>query len=109
MQDDLSRWISKRIEDLREIKGVSAREMSRRIIREENYIRRIETGKMKPSLPVLHDICQYLGISLKDFFEDESENPMELNEIIRLLKTLKRRELDCIKTMTELLADKRKN
>ena len=52
LQEDCLKWIASRIEDLRESKGVSAREMSRNIDKEETYIRKIETGKITPK-PIL--------------------------------------------------------
>ena len=107
MQDDCLKWISKRLEDLREFKGVSAREMSRGINKEETYIRQIETGKITPSIPMLSEICQYLGISLKDFFDYEVENPESLNGLIELLRPLGRREIESITNIVELIAEKK--
>jgi transcriptional regulator with XRE-family HTH domain len=109
VQGDLQSWIGKRIEDLREVRGVSAREMSRGINKEETYIRQMETGKSTPSIATLYSICEYLNISLKDFFDDEVENPEALNNVIGLLRTLGRRELDCITNMAELLTEKKGN
>jgi transcriptional regulator with XRE-family HTH domain len=108
VQEDYLKWIASRIEDLRESKGVSAREMSRGIDKEETYIRKIETEKITPSIPVLLEICHYLGISLKDFFDNEIENPELLNELIELLRPLGKYEIESITSIVELIA-KNKN
>ena len=106
MQEDCLVWVAKRIEDLREAKGVSAREMSRGIDKEETYIRKIEMSKMTPSISVLSSICQYLGITMKDFFDDGMENPKLLNHLVEILKTLDTHELECITGVVELIAKK---
>ena len=107
MEDDCMKWVAKRIEDLRDFKGVSAREMSRRIDREETYIRQVETGKITPSISTISMVCQYLGITLKDFFDTEVQNPESLNNLIELLKPLGKREIESITSIVELIAEKK--
>ena len=74
--------IGKRITELRLHKRVSAREMSLSIGHSENYINKIENGKSLPSITALFDICFYLNISLKDFFDRSNNNPSMVNEYI---------------------------
>jgi len=107
VQDDCLKWIAKRLENLRNIKGVSAREMSRGIDKEETYIRQIEKGKITPSISVLSEICQYLGITLRDFFDTEVESPESLNELIELLRPLGRYEINSITNIVELIAERK--
>lgn len=107
LQDKLIKWIGKRIEDLREERGISAREMSKRVVKEESYIRSIEVGRSKPSIIALADICDYMGISLKDFFDDEMEYPDMINRLIENAKRLNKRELETLVTLSELLAEKK--
>ena len=107
MENESLAWISKRVENLRECKGISAREMSRGINKEETYIRQVETGKIIPSITVLSLICQYLGISIKDFFDDEVENPESLNYLIKILRPLGKREIESITSITELISENR--
>lgn len=71
-----------RIAKLRVKKGVSARDMSLSIGQSENYINKIENKHSLPSLQGLFYICEYLGITPKEFFDDEAENPVRLNEIL---------------------------
>ena len=40
----------------------------------QSYVRDIELGNKNPTIEVLFQLCQALGISLKDFFDDESLN-----------------------------------
>ena len=58
-----------RLAQLREKKNVSAREMSLAIGQNPGYINNIESGKSLPSLPGVFYICDYLGISVSEFFD----------------------------------------
>ena len=92
-----------RLAQLREKKNVSAREMSLAIGQNAGYINNIESGKSLPSLPGVFYICDYLGISVSEFFNSETTNPKKLNEIINDLKKLDDRQLDTIATLVKEL------
>ncbi len=92
-----------RLAKLREKKNVSAREMSLAIGQNAGYINNIESGKSLPSLPGVFYICDYLGISVSEFFNSETTNPKKLNEIINDLKKLDDRQLDTIATLVKEL------
>ena len=57
-----------RLTQLREEKGVSARDMSLSLGLSATYINRIENGRMMPSMPVFFDICDYFMIEPGEFF-----------------------------------------
>ena len=87
---------SLRLAQLREKKGVSARDMSLSMGQNPGYINNIESGKSMPSLTGIFYICDYLGITPSEFFDMDSQNPTKLNEIIANLKRLDDRQLDTI-------------
>ena len=87
---------SLRLAQLREKKGVSARDMSLSMGQNPGYINNIESGKSMPSLTGIFYICDYLGITPSEFFDIETQNPTKLNEIIANLKRLDDRQLDTI-------------
>lgn len=87
---------SLRLAQLREKKGVSAREMSLSMGQNPGYINNIESGKSMPSISGVFYICEYLGITPSEFFDTELQNPSKLNEIIASLKLLDNRQLDTI-------------
>ena len=87
---------SLRLAQLREKKGVSARDMSLSMGQNPGYINNIESGKSMPSLTGIFYICDYLGITPSEFFDMEAQNPTKLNEIIANLKRLDDRQLDTI-------------
>ena len=87
---------SLRLAQLREKKGVSARDMSLSMGQNPGYINNIESGKSMPSLTGIFYICDYLGIAPSEFFDMDVQNPTKLNEIIANLKRLDDRQLDTI-------------
>lgn len=87
---------SLRLAQLREKKGVSARDMSLSMGQNPGYINNIESGKSMPSLTGIFYICDYLGITPSEFFDMEVQNPTKLNEIMANLKRLDDRQLDTI-------------
>lgn len=93
--------IALHIAQLRTKKGVSARDMSLSIGQNPGYINNIETGKSNPSLDGIIYICDYLGITLCEFFDVDSKNPAKLDAIIKDLKKLDDKQLDTIATLVK--------
>lgn len=81
-------FFRQRLSQLRSQKGVSARDMSLTLGQSESYINKIENGKAFPSMQIFFYICDYFGISPRDFFDEDASNPVLLNTLIGDLKTL---------------------
>lgn len=92
-------FIAKRLSQLREAKGVSAREMSLDIGQNPSYINRIENGKNLPSMLGLFYICEYLQITPEEFFEQDVANPILLKEVIKEMKRLSPEQLTIIRSI----------
>ena len=71
----------KRLAQLRTSKNVSARDMSLSIGQSAGYINNIENGINYPSMSMFFYICEYLGITPKDFFDSNADNPVKLAEL----------------------------
>ena len=84
----------KRLTQLRMNKGVSARDMSLSIGQSPNYIIGIEGGKNYPSMETFFYICDYFGITPKEFFDLESTNPGKATELVEIIKSLPNEQLD---------------
>lgn len=95
-----------RLAQLRNKKGVSARDMSLSIGQNAGYINSIESGKAFPSMAVFFYICEYLQISPRDFFDGDSKNPEKLNEIIANLQKLDDNQLNSISEIVRGLVQK---
>lgn len=95
-----------RVAQLRDKKGVSARDMSLSMGQNPGYINNIESGKSLPSMTGFFYICEYLEITPVEFFESSTADPTRLNNIIDDLKLLSDTQLDII---TALVKDMVKN
>ena len=93
--------IALRLAQLREKKGVSARDMSLTIGQNPGYINNIESGKSLPSVTGLLYICEYLNMSPRDFFDFDAENPTRLNAVINNLKRLNDQQLAIIEALVK--------
>lgn len=85
---------AKRLVKLRMNKGVSARDMSLSIGQSAGYINNIENGVNYPSMAVFFYICDYLGISPKEFFDLDTVNPSKANDLLRIANGLSNDQLD---------------
>ena len=95
-----------RLAQLRENKGVSAREMSLAIGQNAGYINNIESGKSLPSLTGFFYICEYLDVSENEFFDLNSVNPSRLDSIVKQLKILDDTQLNAIFELVKVMNKK---
>ena len=82
------KFIQERIAQLRIKKAVSARDMSLSLGQSESYINSIENKKSLPSMTVFLYICEYLGVTPAEFFDDGNKYPEKLRTVIADLKRL---------------------
>lgn len=90
-----------RLAELRTKKGVSARDMSLSIGQNPGYINNIETGKALPSMSAFFFICDFLGITPKEFFDTDSKDPKELRTLTENLKKLDQNQLQNISSIVK--------
>lgn len=81
-------FVRNRITALRMKKGVSEYQMSLDLGRSQSYIQNISSGKTMPSINGLFSICDYLGIPVKDFFDEEAANPLLIQQVLKGIKDL---------------------
>ena len=98
---------SRRLSQLRERKGVSARDMSLSIGQNAGYINSIENGKSLPSMSMFFFICEYLELSPSEFFDLDAKIPERLRTIATYLKCLNDEQLSSIEVIARDLANKR--
>ena len=99
-------FIRQRITELRMKKGVSEYRMSTDMGRSKNYIQGITSGRSLPSLSEFIYMCEYLGVTPRDFFDEQLENPALLQEAIDSLRTLGDDDITLILTNIKRLLKK---
>ncbi|MBQ9743585.1 MAG: helix-turn-helix transcriptional regulator [Clostridia bacterium] len=91
----------KRLISLRMAKNVSARDMSLSLGQSENYINGIENRHSFPSMQVFFYICDYFGITPKEFFDMDSADPSRLSRISEKMKGLDNDQLTLIESIID--------
>lgn len=77
-----------RLVQLRQEKGVSARDMSLSLGQSEAYINRIENHKMLPSMTTFFYICEYFKITPSEFFSNDESLSLEMISVMKKLANL---------------------
>lgn len=75
-------YVRERISELRIKKGVSEYKMSLDLGHSKSYIQSISSGKAMPSFSEFLYICDYLGVTPKDFFDVDTQEPQDLLQLI---------------------------
>ena len=81
-------FVPERIAQLRLQKNVSARDISLSLGQAANYINSIENRKALPSMQSFFYICEYLGVTPQEFFDEGNACPVRLRELMDEAKRL---------------------
>ena len=81
-------FVPERLAKLRMQKGVSALDMSLSLGQANNYINNVENKKTLPSMQSFFYICEYLGVTPQEFFDEGNPYPETLQEFIEEAKKL---------------------
>ena len=100
------RFVRNRISELRTKKGVSEYKMSLDLGHSKSYIQSISSGRALPSFSEFLFICDYLGVTPKEFFDADTKEPQLVCKLTELAKNLTTDDLAALITMAERLADK---
>ncbi len=101
------RYIAERITQLRLKKNVSEYRMSLDLGHSNSYVRSITSGKALPSMTEFLYICDYFGITPKDFFDDGLSNPSQAEYLFSLASEMQDDDLNALINMAEQLAKKK--
>lgn len=88
-----------RIIQLADSKNLSLKQLSIAIGKSPDYVHKVVSGKITPTLPVIVDLCNQLDISIADLFDDSIPYPIEYNKLITQLKDIPKAKLDAILTL----------
>ena len=83
-----AKFIRDRITQLRMQKSVSEYKMSYDLGHSRSYIYNISSGKSLPPMAEFLEICDYLGVTPSDFFNDSTKNPILVQPAIEEIKKL---------------------
>lgn len=102
------KFIRDRISILRTKKGISEYKMSLDLGHSKSYVQSISAGRALPSLSEFLYICEYLGVSPKEFFDEETKDPQLVRELYNISLSLEKEDLEVLLTMAKRLKEKNK-
>lgn len=102
---DYETFLAERLSKLRIKSGVSARDMSLSLGQSPNYINKIEGQKNLPSMASFFYICDYLGVSPKEFFDVDVSDPGRNRKIVEKAQHLNDKQLCAVENMIDVLLD----
>jgi len=75
-------FIRDRISQLRTNQGISEYKMSLDLGHSKSYVQSISSGKALPSLSEFLYICEYLGVTPKEFFDRDIAEPQMIQQLV---------------------------
>lgn len=91
--------VGKRISELREKAGYTQNRLADLSGVSQSHLRRVELGQSRITVDHLEMICDALGMSLKDFFDEGDENNEFSMAVATLTPKQKMRLLEFIKSL----------
>lgn len=95
--------VGKRIKQLREQKNYTINKLANAAGVSQSYLRDVELENKNPTISFLSLICDALNISLKDFFNEETETSIISDPVVQSIYKLtpqqKKALLEFLKTM----------
>ena len=104
---DYMEWFPQRVAELRNQKGVSARDMSLSLGQSESYVNKIENKHTLPSMAGFFYICEYLNITPQQFFDTQNPAPEKITKALALLKNLPTEQINIIVALLETMQSKK--
>ena len=99
-------FVRNRISELRSKKGISEYRMSLDLGHSKSYMQSISSGRSLPSLAEFLYICDYLGVTPKEFFDTETQEVQEVSQLNKLAQHLSIEDLNILIGIAERFAFK---
>ncbi len=96
-------FIRDRISILRTKKNVSEYKMSTDLGHSKSYIQSITSGRSLPSLSEFLYICDYLGVTPKEFFDENIQEPQLVQKLYRITRQMEEADLTVLINTAERL------
>ena len=99
-------FIRERISILRTKKNVSEYRMSTDLGHSKSYMQSISSGRSVPSLGEFLYICEYLGVTPGEFFDEDIAEPQLVQKLYELTRNMSEADLNVLISTAERLNDK---
>ncbi len=95
--------IAKRITYFRTLKSYSVNKLANLAGISQSYLRDVELGKKNPTVETLSYICDALEISLKDFFDDETQETIIDDPLIKKICQLNKKQRNTLSAFLDAM------
>ena len=99
-------FIRNRISVLRTKKNVSEYRMSTDLGHSKSYMQSISSGRAMPSLGEFLYICEYLGVTPREFFDEDMKEPQLVQKLYELTRNMSKADLNVLISTAERLNSK---
>lgn len=99
-------FFAERMTALRLRRGISEYKMSLDMGHSGSYINSIASGKALPSMGEFLYMCEYLGVTPAEFFDEKIPAPISLKELNEAASGLSEKDIDLLVAMAKRLAEK---
>ena len=96
-------FFAKRLTALRIEKGVSEYRMSLDLGHGASYINMIANGKSLPSMGEFLYMCDYLGVTPSEFFDEKFEGELKYKEVDRIIRGLSDEDFELLAAFVKRL------
>ena len=96
-------FIRERISVLRTKKNVSEYRMSTDLGHSKSYMQSISSGRSMPSLSEFLYICEYLGVTPREFFDEDIKEPQLVQRLYELTRDMSKEDLSVLISTAERL------
>ncbi|HJC48701.1 MAG TPA: helix-turn-helix domain-containing protein [Candidatus Lachnoclostridium pullistercoris] len=90
--------VGARITSLRTAKHYTVNKLATLAGISQSYLRDVELGNKNPTVEVLSYVCDALGISLSEFFDDETEKKLISDPLINAIYQLNKEQRESLLT-----------
>ena len=99
-------FVARKLTELRMQKGVSEYKMSLDMGHSRSYIQNITSGHSNPALSEFLYMCEYLGVTPSAFFEEQTKQPILVQQIMEGIRKLGEEDLRAVLGIVERLGAK---
>jgi transcriptional regulator with XRE-family HTH domain len=102
-EDQIRMEVGSRIQELRKLNKITAKELAEQIDVSPSFISAIEHNSTKLSLKTLNHICEVLGVTLAEFFNTEM-SPVEKKLTAQIKKMPEEKKYELLAFLTGLIS-----
>lgn len=101
------KFVRERITKLRLGKGVSEYRMSYDLGHSRSYVHNISSGKCLPAMNEFLEVCEYLGVTPTEFFDESTDEPALVAEATGVIRNLAPEDIRLVISLAKRLVKKK--